>query len=72
MATHSSILAWEIPRTEETARLYSPWGCKESDRTYRLKNNNIALALHVHSASEFRWQESGWPVQTVMETAFSK
>ena len=26
MATHSSILAWEIPWTEEPGRLYSPWG----------------------------------------------
>ena len=26
-ATHFSILAWRIPRT------YSPWGCKESDKT---------------------------------------
>jgi len=25
MATHSSILAWEIPWTEEPGRLYSPW-----------------------------------------------
>ena len=32
MATHSSILAWEIPWTEEP-RGYSLWGCKESDRT---------------------------------------
>ena len=29
MATHSSILAWEIPWTE-TGRLYSPWHHKES------------------------------------------
>ena len=28
MATHSSILAWEIPWTEEPAS-YSPWGRKE-------------------------------------------
>ena len=28
MATHSSILAWRIPWTEEPG---SPWGCKESD-----------------------------------------
>ena len=28
MATHSSILAWEIPWTEEPGRLYSLWGCK--------------------------------------------
>ena len=30
MATHSSVLAWRIPWTEEPGR-YSPWGCKESD-----------------------------------------
>ena len=35
MATHCSILAWEIPRTEEPGG-YSPWGCKESDKTERL------------------------------------
>ena len=29
MATHSSILAWKIPWTEERGRLYSPWGRKE-------------------------------------------
>ena len=33
MATHSSILAWKIPWTEEPGRLHSSWGCKESDRT---------------------------------------
>ena len=32
MATPSSILAWKIPRTEESVG-YSPWGCKESDTT---------------------------------------
>ena len=35
MATHSSILAWRIPRTESLVG-YSPWGCKESDTTERL------------------------------------
>ena len=29
--THSSILAWRIPR-----RIPSPWGCKESDMTEQL------------------------------------
>ena len=29
MATHSFILAWKIPWTEEPGR-YSPWGHKES------------------------------------------
>ena len=38
MATHSSILAWKIPWTEEPGRLqgYSPWGRKELDTTERL------------------------------------
>ena len=29
MATHSSVLAWRIPWTEESAG-YSSWGCKKS------------------------------------------
>ena len=33
MATHSSILVWKIPQTEEPGRLYSPWGHKDSDAT---------------------------------------
>ena len=33
MATHSSILAWDIPWTEKPGGLYSPWDCKESDTT---------------------------------------
>ena len=32
IATHSSILAWEIRWTEEPGRLQS-WGCKELDMT---------------------------------------
>ena len=35
MATHSSILAWRIPWTEEPAG-YSPWGQKELDTTEQL------------------------------------
>ena len=34
MTTHSSILAWKIPWTEEpVGGSYSPWGCKELDMT---------------------------------------
>ena len=36
MASHSSILAWGIPWTEEARGLYSPWGFKELDMTKRL------------------------------------
>ena len=46
MATHSSILAWRIPRTEEPSRLKSPWGCKESDTTEW-------LLLHLTSVSNW-------------------
>jgi len=31
MAARSSIVAWEIPRTEEPGWLYSPWGFNKSD-----------------------------------------
>ena len=34
IATHSSMLAWRIPWTEEPGGTgYSPWGRKESDTT---------------------------------------
>ena len=44
MATHSSILAWEIPWTEETGGL-SPWGLK-SVRSY-LSTNKASLCTIV-------------------------
>ena len=43
MATHSSILAWEIPWTEEPVG-YSPWGPKELDTTERLHSLTWYLA----------------------------
>ena len=33
MATRSSILAWEIPCTEEPGELHSSWSCEQSDMT---------------------------------------
>ena len=36
MATHSSILAWRIPWTEEPGGGYSPWIYKESDMIEQL------------------------------------
>ena len=53
MATHSSILAWRIPWTEETDRLQSPWGrkrvrsnlaTKQQERQQRLKS--VTLSGH--------------------------
>ena len=42
-ATHSSILAWKIPWTEELSRLHSQWGRKESDTTEQLHTRNKEL-----------------------------
>ena len=39
MATHFSILAWRIHR-QRSLRSYSPWGCKESDRTELLTHTH--------------------------------
>ena len=33
MATHTSILAWEIPQTEEPGK-YSPWGHKRVGQNF--------------------------------------
>ena len=33
MVTHSNILAWRIPWTEEPGGLHSPWDHKKSDTT---------------------------------------
>ena len=35
MATHSSILAWELPEEQKNLKGYSPWGHKELDMTDR-------------------------------------
>ena len=42
MATHSSILAWKIPWTEEPGRL-QPWGHKELDTTEQLTQTSLLL-----------------------------
>ena len=50
MATHSSILAWRIPRTEELGGLQST-GRKESDMTERLHftySEHIYIMYTVH------------------------
>ena len=45
MATHSSILAWEIPWTEEPGSLQSMGSQKESEMTQQLNNNQCT---HTH------------------------
>ena len=41
MATHISMLAWEIPWTESLAG-YSLWSCKESDTTEHAHHHTTA------------------------------
>ena len=47
MATHSIILAWRIPWTEETGELqsYSPWGHKELNTAGQLTYIHTSLFL---------------------------
>ena len=49
MATHSCILAWRIPQTEEPSGL-SPWGCKELDMTERLSTTQLLYNVVLVSA----------------------
>ena len=41
MATHSSILVWEIPRTEEPGGLYSPWGRERVEHDFTIKQQSL-------------------------------
>ena len=56
-ATHSSILAWEIPWTEEPGG-YSPWGYKESDKTEPLSTHTGLVAFTEARATRRKQIES--------------
>ena len=56
MATHSSILAWIIPRTEES---YIPWGCKELVTTEY--DYEIHTSVTMFSSEFFAFMESIHP-----------
>ena len=43
MATHSSIVAWEIPRTEEPGGLYIPWEWKREGHDLMTKQQQQSL-----------------------------
>ena len=47
MVTHSRILAWRIPWTEEPGRLQSS-GSQESDRTQRLNHHHIYIYIYIN------------------------
>ena len=51
MASHSSILAWRIPWTEESGGLQS-MGSQESDTTERLNNNNNNKMIRIITGAD--------------------
>ena len=51
MTTHSSILVWKIPWTEEFLEGCSPWGCKELDTTERLNTLHFTCQNSMQSTS---------------------
>ena len=52
MATHSSILAWRIPWTEEPYG-YSPWSCNKLDTTEQL-NTQFCTKQNNKTACQFK------------------
>ena len=46
MATHSSIVAWKVPRTEGNRPGYSPWSHKELDMTEQLNITAEIMTSH--------------------------
>ena len=70
MATHSSILAWKMPWTEEPGRLH-PWGGKELDMTERVHTHtHFAMKVfkqryrkcaHSRGVCVYRWLFSAFP-----------
>ena len=48
MATHSSILAWEIPRTDELGKLQIQGVTKQLDTTWQLNNRISNRYFHIN------------------------
>ena len=59
MARHSSILAWEMPRTGSLVS-YSPWGYKRVGHDLATKQQQDALRAFVHSSNWKQGGRQGW------------
>ena len=57
MESHSNILVWEIPWTDEPGGLYSPWGRKELDTT---ELNMKKLNMHLLGWWIKSWATDDW------------
>ena len=65
MATHSNILAWEIPWTEEPGGC-SPWGCKKVEHDLATKQQQPSwVHLFIHEPNQAlilnRWLNASGP-----------
>ena len=58
MATHSSNLAWKIPRTEEPGRLQSMGSQKKTDTTWQVNNSNKGIETKSPALSETNLKDS--------------
>ena len=77
MATHSSILAWKIPWTEDPGRLWS-MGSQESDTTSLLTHRHLCIRRTYAASLLFRGREAacgrdgdGQAVAPAMEASMS-
>ena len=59
MTTHSSVLAWKIPWTEEPGGLQS-MGCKELDMAEQLNTHNKGFNKKIHILRKTIFMKHTW------------
>ena len=74
MAIHSSILAREMPWTEEPGGLYSPWGGKQLHKQCATDIVHTRAPVHTHTDTHTHTQDlsasqinSLWPLLSIKE-----
>ena len=67
MATHSSILAWRIPWTEELGELQST-GRKELDRTERLHFHFQVQIVNIFSSTQMKYAQQFTKYQVIKKS----
>ena len=72
MATHSSILAWKIPRTEEPGRLQSTVHEIARSRTRLSDFTSLLHILYKYKKQIKRWGERERKRQTDITTVYSE
>ena len=69
MMTHSSILAWKTPWTEEPGRLHSPWSCKSwTQIVVKIQESNDKLSISKSFLISFFFKCAG----SFQESLFSR